>query len=238
MADFYHTLEVPRSASLEEVRKSYKRLVKVWHPDKSPDNLEEATNKFKKIQLAFQVLSDNSQRAVYDSIMRNENQKSQGADTAAGNSDWNNASAREQGKGEEKIRKAEDVAENKWRNVRTENSKKEGRSTRVKHSIFGSVLRKNKHFGSVGDDLEGREKDQESNPGKGCMQNKAPSRDVFRRHSILTTLRIGKEQTHMDSEKTDSEDGGDDEQTHPGRKAKYRKAGILSSFLRRSSVEH
>ena len=237
MADFYHTLEVPRSASLEEVRKSYKRLVKVWHPDKSPDNLEEATNKFKKIQLAFQVLSDNSQRAVYDSIMRNENQKSQGADTAAGNSDWNNASAREQGKGEEKIRKAEDVAENKWRNVRTENSKKEGRSTRVKHSIFGSVLRKNKHFGSIGDDLEGREKAKESDLGKGCIQNKAPSRDVFRRHSILTTLRIGKESSHREQQDEGGDEQGKPNQTHPGRETKYRRAGVLSSFLRTGSID-
>ena len=71
MADFYLTLEVPRSANSEEVRRSYKRLVKVWHPDKNPDNLEEATTKFKEIQLAFQVLSDNNQRAVYDDIIRN-----------------------------------------------------------------------------------------------------------------------------------------------------------------------
>ena len=235
MADFYHTLEVPRSATLEEVRKSYKRLVKVWHPDKNPDNLEEATNKFKKIQLAFQVLSDNNQRAVYDSIIRNENQKSRGADTATSNSNENNA--REQGKGEGKSRKAEDMAENNWGNVRTEDSKKEGRSTRVKHSIFGSVLRKNKHFGSVGDDLKDREKAKECDPGKGCMQNKVPSRDSFRRHSILTTLRIGKEPLHRDQQ-----DGGDDEQgkpnqTHPVREANYRRAGVLSSFLRTGSFD-
>ena len=238
MADFYHTLEVPRNATLEEVRKSYKRLVKVWHPDKNPDNLEEATNKFKQIQLAFRVLSDNNRRAVYDDIIKNENQKSRNADTAASNSNGNNASARGQGKREERSSKDEDTTVN-WESVRTEDSKREGRSTRVKHSIFGSVLRKNKYFGSVGDNLE---KYQEFGPGRGCMQNKVPSRDVFRRHSILTTLRIGKEQSDRENGKTDQQDGEDDErrkpnQTHPGRETKYRRAGLLSSLLRTGSID-
>ena len=230
MADFYHTLEVPRSATLEEVRRSYKRLVKVWHPDKNPDNLEEATTKFKEIQLAFQVLSDNNQRAVYDDIIRNAEQRSNCADTAGSNSNGSNVGEEEQGK-------------DKWANVRAEQSKREGRSTRVKHSIFGSVLRKNKHFGSVGDDLNGREKDQECDHGKRSMQNNVTSRDVFRRHSVLNTLMSGKQQSK--AERDQRRDLGDDEERHqnhsrqtpPGREAKYRRAGLLSSFLRTGSFD-
>ena len=180
MADFYLTLEVPRSANSEEVRRSYKRLVKVWHPDKNPDNLEEATTKFKEIQLAFQVLSDNNQRAVYDDIIRNGEERSNCADTAASNSKGG------------KSRKAANLSEDSWANVRAEHSKRGGRSTRVNYSIFGSVLRRNKHFGSVGDNVGGCGKDQECDPDEKSMQNNVSSRDVPRRHSILTSaLRFG-----------------------------------------------
>ena len=75
MADLYATLEVSRSANQDEIRASYKRLVKVWHPDKNPDDLEQATARFKQIQLAFQVLSDSNQRALYDDFIRNQEQR-------------------------------------------------------------------------------------------------------------------------------------------------------------------
>ena len=113
-------MEVPRSANSEEVRRSYKRLVKVWHPDKNPDNLEEATTKFKEIQLAFQVLSDNNQRAVYNDIIGNGNREVTMliADTAASNSN------KERGKRKEKSRNAENLAENNWLKVRADHSKR------------------------------------------------------------------------------------------------------------------
>ena len=245
MADFYLTLEVPRGANSEEVRSSYKRLVKVWHPDKNPGNLEEATTKFKEIQLAFQVLSDKNQRAVYDDIIRNGEQRSNSADTAASNSN------EERSKPEEKSRKAENSAEDNWSNFGAEHSKRGGRSTRVNYSIFGSVLRRNKHFGSVGDDLGGREKDQKCDLDEKPMQNNVTSRDVFRRHSILTSaLRFGNQQSkaksHRDEgERDQNQDLGDGEerspnhsrQTPPGRGAKYRRAGLLSSFLKTGSVD-
>jgi len=183
MADFYLTLEVPRSADSEEIRRSYKRLVKVWHPDKNPGNLEEATNKFKEIQLAFQVLSDNNQRAVYDDIIRNGEQRGNCA-----------ASNGEHVKGKGRSRNAENLSEDNWSKVGAEHSK---RSTRVNCSIFGSVLRRNKHFGSAGDDLGGRGgKDQECGSGEKSMKRNVTSRDVFRRHSILTSaLRFGNQQS-------------------------------------------
>ena len=58
MVDYYSILDVPRTASASEVKKAYRRLALKWHPDKNPDNQEEATKKFKEISEAYEVLSD------------------------------------------------------------------------------------------------------------------------------------------------------------------------------------
>ena len=183
MADLYATLEVSRSANQDEIRASYKRLVKVWHPDKNPDDLEQATARFKQIQLAFQVLSDSNQRALYDDFIRNQEQRQNSVPTS--NTSCHERDDESGKSGSEKARA--DVFHDKWRSVRTEQSKREGRNTRVKHSIFGSVLRKNRIFGSVGDDIDRQEGDQYCGLGK----NVSCSRDVYRRHSILAAFRLG-----------------------------------------------
>ena len=72
MLDCYSILELPPTASQEEVKNAYKKLAKLWHPDKNPDNVEEATVKFKEINIAFKVLSDENQRAIYDHIVERE----------------------------------------------------------------------------------------------------------------------------------------------------------------------
>ena len=170
MADLYATLEVSRSANQDEIRASYKRLVKVWHPDKNPDDLEQATARFKQIQLAFQVLSDSNQRTLYDDIIRNQEQRQNSVPTS-----YTSCHERDVESGQSGSEKARaDVFHDKWRSVRTEQSKREGRNTRVKHSIFGSVLRKNRIFGSVGDDIDRQEGDQ----GCGQSKNASCSRDV------------------------------------------------------------
>ena len=187
MADLYATLEVSRSANQDEIRASYKRLVKVWHPDKNPDDLEQATARFKQIQLAFQVLSDSNQRALYDDFIRNQEQRQNSVPTS--NTSCHERDDESGKSGSEKARA--DVFHDKWRSVRTEQSKREGRNTRVKHSIFGSVLRKNRIFGSVGDDIDRQEGDQYCGLGK----NVSCSRDVYRRHSILAAFRLGNSRT-------------------------------------------
>ncbi|XP_076250581.1 dnaJ heat shock protein family (Hsp40) member B6 mrj isoform X2 [Rhynchophorus ferrugineus] len=66
MVDYYRVLEVPKSATTVDIKKAYRKLALKWHPDKNPDNLEEATKKFKEISEAYEVLSDDKKRRMYD----------------------------------------------------------------------------------------------------------------------------------------------------------------------------
>lgn len=63
--DYYELLEVSREATAEEVKKSYRRLARRYHPDANPDDAE-AEAKFKELSTAYQVLSDPERRAHYD----------------------------------------------------------------------------------------------------------------------------------------------------------------------------
>lgn len=63
--DYYGALGVDRKASADHIRKSYRRLARKYHPDVNPDN-HQAEEKFKEIQEAYNVLSDNKKRKIYD----------------------------------------------------------------------------------------------------------------------------------------------------------------------------
>jgi len=65
MRDFYDVLGVTRDASASEIKKAYYRLAKQYHPDVNPGD-HEAEDKFKEAAQAYQVLSDEEQRARYD----------------------------------------------------------------------------------------------------------------------------------------------------------------------------
>ncbi|KAJ8687259.1 hypothetical protein QAD02_023053 [Eretmocerus hayati] len=62
----YEILEVPRDASDEEIKKSYRKLALRWHPDKNLESPDEAKEQFQLVQQAYEVLSDPHERAWYD----------------------------------------------------------------------------------------------------------------------------------------------------------------------------
>jgi len=65
MRDLYEVLGVERGASPADLKKAYRRLAQEFHPDKNPDD-KSAEDKFKEAANAYQILSDDEQRAAYD----------------------------------------------------------------------------------------------------------------------------------------------------------------------------
>ncbi len=64
--DYYEILGLKKSADEKEIKSAYRKLALRWHPDKNQDNKEEAEQKFKEINEAYQILSDPKKRAQYD----------------------------------------------------------------------------------------------------------------------------------------------------------------------------
>uniref|UniRef100_A0A7S0LU62 J domain-containing protein n=1 Tax=Coccolithus braarudii TaxID=221442 RepID=A0A7S0LU62_9EUKA len=64
--DYYKILGVRRGADKNAIKKAFRKMSVQWHPDKNPDNKEEAEVKFKAIANAYTTLSDDEKRKVYD----------------------------------------------------------------------------------------------------------------------------------------------------------------------------
>jgi len=62
--DYYEVLGVGRSADAAELKRAYRKLAMEYHPDRNPS--ADAAEKFKEINLAYEVLSDDQKRAAYD----------------------------------------------------------------------------------------------------------------------------------------------------------------------------
>ena len=67
MSDYYSVLGITRQADDAAIKRAYKKLALQHHPDRNPNNREAATEKFKRVSEAYEILSDPQQRAAYDS---------------------------------------------------------------------------------------------------------------------------------------------------------------------------
>ena len=63
--DYYETLGVSRDASQADIKKAFRQLAKKYHPDVNKED-ENAAQKFKEVNEAYQILSDEQKRAQYD----------------------------------------------------------------------------------------------------------------------------------------------------------------------------
>lgn len=63
--DYYEVLQVERSASGDEIKRSYRKLAMRYHPDRNPEN-KEAEGKFREAAEAYEILSSEDKRRKYD----------------------------------------------------------------------------------------------------------------------------------------------------------------------------
>ncbi len=85
--DYYKILGVSRDATKEEIKKAYKRLAKLYHPDLNPGD-KEKEQKFKEINEAYSVLSDDKLRQQYDQFGTTENEGFQAGNGGFGFKDF------------------------------------------------------------------------------------------------------------------------------------------------------
>jgi DnaJ family protein B protein 4 len=64
--DYYSVLNIQKGATEDEIKKAYKKQALKWHPDRNPNNKDQAEAKFKELAEAYEVLSDKQKREIYD----------------------------------------------------------------------------------------------------------------------------------------------------------------------------
>ena len=72
MQDYYKVLEVPPEATTTEIKRSYRRLARLHHPDLNQQALDDH---IKRLNAAYEVLRDPVKRAKYDALRREEEER-------------------------------------------------------------------------------------------------------------------------------------------------------------------
>src|SRR5215207_3392275 len=75
--DFYKLLGLPREASQDDIQQAHRKLVREYHPDANPED-PRAEGRFKEVQQAYEVLSDEKKRREYDEGLRTSSRGSSG----------------------------------------------------------------------------------------------------------------------------------------------------------------
>ena len=99
--DYYRILGVSKDASIEDIRKAYRKLARKYHPDVNPNN-KEAEERFKEINEAHEVLTDAEKRSKYDQLGANW-QRYQQMGGEPGGFDWSQWFAGQQQGGGERV---------------------------------------------------------------------------------------------------------------------------------------
>lgn len=73
--DLYKLFDVDDESSIDLIKKAYRRKALELHPDKNPDNKEDAEKKFVELGKAFEILADKTVRAAYDAVRRQKREK-------------------------------------------------------------------------------------------------------------------------------------------------------------------
>jgi len=88
--DYYKTLGLDKSATKDQIKKAYRKLAREYHPDVNPNN-PEAERKFKEVNEAHEVLSDDEKRQKYDQLgadWQRYQQAGAGPSAGSGGFDW------------------------------------------------------------------------------------------------------------------------------------------------------
>ena len=68
LKNYYQILGINQYASNEQIKKAFRRLAMLYHPDRNLGNIDEAGEKFKEINEAYEVLGDEQRRWQYDRL--------------------------------------------------------------------------------------------------------------------------------------------------------------------------
>ena len=81
--DLYQLLGLPREASKDDIQRAHRKLVRQYHPDANPQD-PRAEERFKEVQQAYEVLSDDKKRQEYDKTLHASSMEASGRPDARG----------------------------------------------------------------------------------------------------------------------------------------------------------